>query len=74
MLYLLAILVPPLAMLMSGRVIQAVACLVLVCTVIGWPLAAIWALFVVSNRHADRRHRELLKAQQQRPPVNIYQR
>jgi hypothetical protein len=39
-----------------------------------YPVASLWAVLVVMQTDAERRHRELLKAQQQRPPVNIYQR
>jgi len=44
----------------KGR--QAVAALVPQITVIGWLPAAIWALFVVNNRYADRRANRLLDA------------
>lgn len=68
MMYLVAILVPPLAMFLSGKPFQAVICLVLQATVIGWLPAAIWAALVVNSRQADKRNekliREMRKAQQ----------
>ncbi len=62
--FLLAILLPPLAMLLCGKVIQAIICLILMCTLVGWPVAAIWALFVVKDYKDDRRLDELLRATQ----------
>ena len=45
--YLLAILLPPLGMLSVGKPFHALLCLVLMVTLIGWPVAAIWALIIV---------------------------
>ncbi len=59
--YLIAILLPPLAMLMAGKPFQAVICLVLMVTVIGWLPAAIWACLVVSGHHADKRTDKLIR-------------
>ena len=53
--YLIAILLPPLGMLSVGKVFQAILCLVLMVTVIGWPIAAIWAVLVVNSAFADAR-------------------
>jgi uncharacterized membrane protein YqaE (UPF0057 family) len=59
---LLAIILPPVAMLLCGKVFQAVLCLLLMITVIGWIPAAIWAVFVVQNHNADVRNKKLIKA------------
>jgi uncharacterized membrane protein YqaE (UPF0057 family) len=59
--YLLAILFPPLAALLCGKPIQAVLCLLLMITLIGWIPAMIWACLIVSARAADRRNRELIR-------------
>lgn len=56
--YLLAILVPPLALFAAGRPFQALLCLVLMVTLIGWPIAAIWAVLVVNDANADARARK----------------
>jgi uncharacterized membrane protein YqaE (UPF0057 family) len=69
--YLLAIFLPPIGLLLAGKPFQALLCIPVW---ILWPLASLWAVLVVMQTDAERRHRELLKAQQQRPPVNIYQR
>ena len=64
MLYLVAILLPPLAMFMAGKAMQAILCVVLMITLIGWPIASLWAIFVVHNRYADDRTKRLIEAQQ----------
>jgi len=62
MLYVLAVLLPPVAMLLCGRVIQAILCLLLQLTLIGWPVAAIWALLVVQNHNDEVRTDRLVDA------------
>ena len=60
--YTLAVLLPPLGMALCGRILQAIFCVVLMLTCIGWPVASIWALLVVSDYHADRRTKQVLRA------------
>jgi len=60
--YILAILLPPIGMLLCGRVGQALVCALLMLTVIGWPVASIWAVLVVSDYHADKRNEQLIRA------------
>ena len=57
--YLVAILLPPLGMLLVGRGGLALLCFLLQITVLGWPLAAIWAVLVVNNAENDKRMRRL---------------
>jgi hypothetical protein len=52
-------------MLLSGKVIQAVLCLLLMLTIVGWLPAAIWAWGVSSNYYADRRQARFIKAMRQ---------
>lgn len=59
--YLLAILVPPLGMLVVGRPLTALLCLLLMLTVVGWPIAAIWAVLVVNSAENDARMRRYMK-------------
>jgi uncharacterized membrane protein YqaE (UPF0057 family) len=59
-LYLLALLLPPLAVLLCGKPFQAVLNLII------WPLtlhlgAVVHALFVVHQHYADQRHQEVLR-------------
>ncbi len=42
-----ALLLPWLALLMRGRILQGILCLLLQITLIGWLPAAVWALVVV---------------------------
>ena len=58
--YLIAIILPPLGMLLVGRPLLALVCLILQVTILGWPLAAIWAVLVVNNAEHDKRLRRAL--------------
>jgi uncharacterized membrane protein YqaE (UPF0057 family) len=62
MMYLIAILLPPLAMLMVGKPMEAVICLILQVTVFGWIPAAIWSCLVVNGHLADKRLDKLVAA------------
>lgn len=59
--YVIAILIPPLGMLLVGRVFQAFLCLILMITLIGWPVAAIWALLVVNSAETESRIRRQIE-------------
>ncbi|MGI8928195.1 MAG: YqaE/Pmp3 family membrane protein [Candidatus Limnocylindrales bacterium] len=61
--YVIAIIFPPLGMLLAGRAGQALVCLLLMVTLIGWPLAAIWALLVVNTAETEKRMRRLMQEQ-----------
>ena len=61
MLYVLAIVLPPLAIFMAGKPFQAIVSLILMLTLIGWAPAAIWAVFVVANHYADKRTERLVR-------------
>lgn len=58
--YLFAVLLPPVAVLMCGKPVQAVLSLVL--TLLGWLPGVIHAVLVVNNYEADRRNQELIRA------------
>jgi uncharacterized membrane protein YqaE (UPF0057 family) len=62
MLYPVAVLLPPVALLLAGKPIQAMVCLFLQATIIGWFPAALWALFVVNQHYAERRSRRIFAA------------
>jgi uncharacterized membrane protein YqaE (UPF0057 family) len=62
MLYLFAILLPPVAFLFAGKPFQAILSILLMCTVIGWIPAAIWAIAVVADVKAQKRQKQLIKA------------
>jgi uncharacterized membrane protein YqaE (UPF0057 family) len=60
MLYLLAILLPPLAVLFCGKPFQALLNLVL--TILGWIPGVIHACLVASSHQTDQRNQRLLDA------------
>jgi uncharacterized membrane protein YqaE (UPF0057 family) len=64
--YVIAILLPPLGMLLVGRIFQAILCLILMVTIIGWPLAAIWALLVVNSAETESRVRRAIEQERRR--------
>lgn len=53
--YLVALLLPWVAFLTVGKPISAIVCLILQCTVLAWPLAAIWAMLGVHEYRERRR-------------------
>lgn len=55
-----AIFLPWLALILRGRWVQGLVCLVLQITLIGWIPAALWAVLVINNDNQDRRHKELI--------------
>ena len=57
----IAVLLPWLALLLSRRFFQALLCLALQLTVLGWIPAAIWAVLVVNDDKRDRQYREMLR-------------
>jgi len=60
MLYLLAFVLPPLAVLLCGKPFQALLSIPL--TLLGWAPGVVHALFVVNNHYADERSRRLIRA------------
>jgi uncharacterized membrane protein YqaE (UPF0057 family) len=65
--YFVAVVLPPLALLMCGRWFQAILnlilCIIGLMTVgIGWLLAIVHAFAVIANTNADNRHREMIGA------------
>ena len=63
MLYLVAILMPPLAVLLCGKPFQAIINLVL--TAFFWVPGVIHAVFVVHNHYADERTDRVIRAMRQ---------
>ena len=60
MLYLVAVVLPPLAVLLCGKPFQALLSLPL--TLLGWAPGVIHALFVVNNHYAEQRNERLIQA------------
>jgi uncharacterized membrane protein YqaE (UPF0057 family) len=63
--YLLAILLPPIGMLSVGKPFQALLCLILMFTILGWPFASIWAVLTVHSAFADWRAERVIRAQRE---------
>lgn len=63
MLYLLAILLPPVAVLLCGKPIQALLNFFL--TLMLWVPGVIHAILVVNSHKADKRNDQLIRAMQQ---------
>ena len=60
MLYLVAVVLPPLAVLLCGKPLQALLSIPL--TLLGWAPGVIHALFVVNNHYADQRSERMIRA------------
>lgn len=59
MIYLLCIVLPPVAVLLKGKPVQAVLNLLL--TLLSWFPGVIHAILVVNNANADKRNKKLIK-------------
>jgi uncharacterized membrane protein YqaE (UPF0057 family) len=64
MLYLIAVVLPPLAVLLCGKPFQALLSLPL--TLLGWAPGVIHALFVVNNHYADQRAQRMIQVMHSR--------
>lgn len=56
---LLAIFVPPVVFFTIGRPFAGIICLILYLTIIGWPVAALWAVYSLSQWRTDKKIEEL---------------
>ncbi len=56
----IALLVPWLLFFTIGRPFIGILCLILQITLIGWPVAAIWAVYALSQYNTDRKIEEAL--------------
>jgi uncharacterized membrane protein YqaE (UPF0057 family) len=60
MLYLVAVVLPPLAVLLCGKPFQALLSIPL--SLLGWVPGVIHALFVVNNHYADERANRMMRS------------
>ena len=60
--YLIAIVLPPLAILLCGKPFQALLALILQITILGWIPAAVWAVLVVNSYQQDKRTNRIIKS------------
>lgn len=56
---LLAIIIPPLVFFTINRPFQGLFCAILWMTIIGWPVAAIWAVYSLSQYRNEELRREM---------------
>ncbi len=56
---LLAIIIPPIVFFTINRPFQGLFCALLWLTIIGWPVAAIWAIYSLSQYRNDELRREM---------------
>lgn len=57
---LLALIVPWLQFFTIGKPIAGIICLILQITLIGWPIAAIWSVYALSQYKTDQKIKEAL--------------
>ena len=53
--YLVAVILPWLALMVRGKVMQGLLCLVLQITLIGWLPATLWAVYALSQYKIDKK-------------------
>lgn len=51
--YLVAIILPPVAMFQQGKVGSTILTILLMLTVVGWPIASIWAVIATRGSHIE---------------------
>ncbi len=57
----LALLIPWLQFFTIGKPISGIICLILQITVIGWPIAAIWSVYALSQYKTDQKIKEAMR-------------
>jgi uncharacterized membrane protein YqaE (UPF0057 family) len=62
--YVIAFFFPFLSLMLQGKIISGLVCLILQITIIGWIPAFIWAVTSLNRMYADRRNRELMASLQ----------
>lgn len=61
--YLIGILLPPLGLLLCGKIFQAILCTILLVVSLAhlWPIGSIWAVLVAFNWYAEKRNERLVQ-------------
>lgn len=59
--YVVAFFFPWLSLLLQGKIISGIICLILQITIIGWVPAVIWAFTALNRMYADRRTNRVIK-------------
>ncbi|MNU97239.1 hypothetical protein D3C71_873020 [compost metagenome] len=63
--YVVAFFFPWLSLMLQGKILGGIICLLLQITLIGWIPAFIWAVTSLNRMYADRRTQEIIKALKQ---------
>jgi len=58
--YVIAFFFPFLSLMLQGKIMSGLLCLILQLTLIGWIPAFIWAVTSLNRMYADRRNRKLI--------------
>lgn len=53
--FIIALVLPPLLFLTIGRIFAAIICAILQFSLFGWPVAAIWAVYALSQYNTDQK-------------------
>jgi uncharacterized membrane protein YqaE (UPF0057 family) len=59
--YVLAFFLPWLSLMLQGKILSGIVCLILQITIIGWIAAFIWAFTSLNRMYADRRTNLIIK-------------
>jgi hypothetical protein len=61
--YIIGILLPPLGLLLCGKIFQAIFCAVLLAVTLGhaWPIGSLWAVLIAFNWYAEKRNERLVE-------------
>lgn len=60
--YVIAFFLPFLSLMLQGKILSGIICLILQLTIIGWIPAFIWAVTALNSMYADRRNDKLIRA------------
>ncbi|WP_343748657.1 YqaE/Pmp3 family membrane protein [Fluviicola sp.] len=60
--YVIAFFLPWLSLLLQGKILSGIVCLLLQITLIGWIPAFIWAVTSLNRMYADRRTQDIIAA------------
>lgn len=60
--YVIAFFLPWLSLMLQGKILSGIICLILQITIIGWIPAFIWAVTALNRMYADRRTNRIIKA------------
>ena len=61
--FILALLIPWLQFFTIGKPLSGIICLILQCTLIGWPVAAIWSVYALSQYNTDKKIKQAMRDQ-----------